>query len=639
MRRYARTLIFIGILVTAAVVALSFQEISIRGFQRGGDTLLGLTLGLDLQGGSHLVYQADLRDADGNPIAPKAEEMQSLLRTIERRVNSAGLGEPILQLLGDDRLLIQLPGIQDPGRAKSLIGETARLEFKHRQFNVSKEVPGLTDSSVLSVEVGTITEVGDADTIPIFTPGTTTPVAATSTTSVEITSVATSTNEGSATSTVATDEQEIPPSPAFLIEFKSEAATILSDFADRMEASVTPTEGAYQIFPVFLTIGIQGTETRLMRIPYLPLIPLPDGTILPIPGQPMIIRVGDTNKFIINLSSDFVSVEDLAATTGNSPNLVLGEEAGAVDEDFGLTGDDLARAYPSQLPQTGLPVVNLEFNADGTSKFAELTSQIAGTRDEISIILDGVELISPVVNQPITSGTAFIQGAEFTFERVRDIALLLEGGRLPIPITLIQERDVDAILGADSLRKSTIAGAVGLALVLLFMIAYYRVAGIVAAAALTMYAVILLAVFKTLPVTLTLSGIAAAILSIGMAVDANILIFERMKEELRAGRTLLSSINIGFNRAWPAIRDGNVSTLITCAILFWFADTLGASIVQGFAATLAMGVGISMFSAITISRTLLRLAAVSPIGKRLGLFVPSSGRDLPQQESPVGTGV
>jgi preprotein translocase subunit SecD len=151
-----------------------------------------------------------------------------------------------------------------------------------------------------------------------------------------------------------------------------------------------------------------------------------------------------------------------------------------------------------------------------------------------------------------------------------------------------------------------------------------------------MYAVLLLAVFKLLPVTLTLSGIAAAILSIGMAVDANILIFERMKEELRAGRTLLSSINIGFNRAWPAIRDGNVSTLITCAILFWFADTLGASIVQGFAATLAMGVGISMFSAITISRTLLRIVAMSPLSKRLGLFVPSGGRDLPQQESPVG---
>ncbi len=631
MRRYARTLAFILILVVAAGLALGFQEISIRGFERGGDTLLGLTLGLDLQGGSHLIYKADQKDADGNSITPSADEMQSLLRTIERRVNSAGLGEPILQLLGDDRLLIQLPGIKDPGRAKSLIGETARLEFKHRQLNVSREVPGLIGGSVLSVQVGTMTESSELDAIPVFTPGTTTPVTATST---EAVAAATSTVDGSATSTDAIGDP--PPAPAILLTFEDEAATALDGLADRMEASLIPVEGATQIFPIFLTIGVPGASTRLMRVPYLPMIPLPDGTILPIPGQPLVVRVGNTNQFIINLSGEYLSIEEAVAVIGTSPTLVFGEEAGAIDEDFGLTGDDLARAYPSQLPQSGFPVVNLEFNAEGTNKFAELTTQIAGSPDQIAIILDGVELIAPVVNQPITSGTAFIQGAGFTFERVQDIALLLEGGRLPLPITLIQERDVDAILGADSLRKSTIAGAVGLALVLLFMIAYYRAAGVVAAISLTMYAVLLLAVFKLLPVTLTLSGIAAAILSIGMAVDANILIFERMKEELRAGRTLLSSINIGFNRAWPAIRDGNVSTLITCAILFWFADTLGASIVQGFAATLAMGVGISMFSAITISRTLLRIVAMSPLSKRLGLFVPSGGRDLPQQESPVG---
>lgn len=632
MRRFARTLAFVLILVVAAGLALGFQEISIRGFERGGDTLLGLTLGLDLQGGSHLIYKADQKDADGEPITPTAEEMQSLLRTIERRVNSAGLGEPILQLLGDDRLLIQLPGIKDPGRAKTLIGETARLEFKHRQLNVSREVSGLTGNAVLKVQVGTMTASGDLDAIPVFTPGTTTPVTATST---EAVGAATSTDEGSATST---DIGDPPPAPAILLTFEDDAATALDGFADRMEASLIPVEGATQIFPIFLTIGVPGASTRLMRVPYLPMIPLPDGSILPIPGQPLVVRVGNTNQFMINLSGEYLSIEEAVAVIGTSPTLVFGEEAGAIDEDFGLTGDDLARAYPSQLPQSGLPVVNLEFNADGTNKFADLTSQIAGSQDQIAIILDGVELISPVVNQPITSGTAFIQGAGFTFERVQDIALLLEGGRLPLPITLIQERDVDAILGADSLRKSTIAGAVGLALVLIFMVAYYRAPGLVAALALTMYAILLLAVFKLLPVTLTLSGIAAAILSVGMAVDANILIFERMKEELRAGRTLLSSINIGFNRAWPAIRDGNVSTLITCAILFWFADTLGASIVQGFAATLAMGVGISMFSAITISRTLLRITAVSPLGKRLGLFVPSGGRDLPQQEYPASAG-
>ena len=159
-------------------------------------------------------------------------------------------------------------------------------------------------------------------------------------------------------------------------------------------------------------------------------------------------------------------------------------------------------------------------------------------------------------------------------------------------------------------------------LVLLFMTLYYRVPGFVASLALILYAGMVLSIFKLIPITLTLSGVAAAILSIGMAVDANILIFERMKDELRAGRTMLSAINIGFNRAWPAIRDGNVSTLITCAILFWFSDQLGATIVQGFAVTLAVGVIISMFSAIVVSRTMLRILALSPLSKKIKLFMP-----------------
>ena len=274
--------------------------------------------------------------------------------------------------------------------------------------------------------------------------------------------------------------------------------------------------------------------------------------------------------------------------------------------------------------------MNIEFNGDGTRKFGEVTTRIAGTADLLAIVLDQEELIAPTVQSAITGGAAYIQGRDFTLERVRDIALLLEAGRLPLPIELIQERNVDAILGADSLAKSVVAGSVGLALVLLFMVLYYRVPGLVAATALVFYASFVLAIFKLVPVTLTLSGVAAAILSVGMAVDANILIFERMKDELRQGRTLLSSINIGFNRAWPAIRDSNVSTLITCGILFWFADTLGATIVQGFAVTLAIGVGISMFSAITVSRTLLRLTAATPLNRKLGWFVPVKGSELPQ---------
>ena len=310
---------------------------------------------------------------------------------------------------------------------------------------------------------------------------------------------------------------------------------------------------------------------------------------------------------------------------------------GKVDEDINLTGDDLARAYPGQHQTSNAPIVNIEFNGEGTRKFAEITTQIAGTNDQIAIFLDDEELIAPVAEQAITGGTAFISGRDFTIPRVRDIALLLEAGRLPIPITLILEKDVDAILGSDSLAKSVRAGVVGLILVFLFMLLYYRMPGLIAALALLIYALMLIAIFKMLPVTLTLSGVAAAILSVGMAVDANILIFERMKEELRAGRTLLSAINIGFNRAWSAIRDSNVSTLITSGILYWFADTLGATVVQGFAATLAIGVMLSMFSAIFVSRTLLRIVALTGIGRRLRWFVPTEGKSLPQlQLEPRG---
>ena len=305
---------------------------------------------------------------------------------------------------------------------------------------------------------------------------------------------------------------------------------------------------------------------------------------------------------------------------------------GKVDQDVNLTGDDLARAYPDRHSTTGRPIVSLEFDSAGAKKFGELTSQIAGTLERTPFFLDGVELMAPTAERAITGGVAFVQSRDFTFERVRDIALLLESGRLPVPIEIIKEREVDAILGADSLAKSVVAGLAGLGLVLLFMVLYYRAPGVVAALALMIYSTVVLAIFKVVPITLELSGVAAVILSIGMAVDANILIFERMKEELRAGRTLLSAINLGFNRAWPAIRDGNVSTLITCAILFWFADALGATIVQGFAVALAIGVGVSMFSAITVSRTLLRLMAATALARRPGLFLPAGAAELPEQQ-------
>ena len=224
-----------------------------------------------------------------------------------------------------------------------------------------------------------------------------------------------------------------------------------------------------------------------------------------------------------------------------------------------------------------------------------------------------------VINSPITDGAGIIEGS-FTIESAKALVVVLKYGALPVALEVLENRTVGPTLGQDSVQKSFVAGAVGLLIVVFFMLVYYRLPGLLADMALVIYALITFALFKLIPVTLTLPGIAGFILSIGMAVDANILIFERMKEELRAGKTLGAAIEAGFARAWTCIRDSNASTLITCAILFWFGMNFGASIIKGFALTLAIGVLVSLFTAITVSRTFLRLMVNTEYAKNLWLF-------------------
>ena len=604
MRRNARALITIALIITICAGIVGFQKISIGAFNRGGDTPLGLSLGLDLQGGSHLVYEANLVDpTTGEKQEISKDQMQSLSHTIDRRINSSGLGEPIIQILGEDRLLVQLPGIRDPGRAKALIGETARLEFRHRTLNAPPQpIESIKAENIKSIKINELREDGK---------------------------ILTELDEKDKDN----QTQELTSFPAVIVEFDETGSnnfeTIFLNLALSLDKAATEAAAGNFSSPADqIHITIDGDEE--LRFSTL---------------ANSIRKIGDTPRFGIAFPSDDtgmdgnIAVEDAKKKLGNNPEIEFAIKKGFFDEDIGLSGDDLKSAYAGQHQASGVPIVNIEFDDRGTRIFGELTTDIfakqeeTGVRDQIAILLDGQELISPVVNSPITAGTAVIQGGDFTMTRVKDLALLLESGRLPVPIELIQERDVDAILGADSLRKSVTAGFIGLGLVLIFMTLYYRVPGLVASVALVIYAVIVLAIFKIIPVTLTLSGVAAAILSIGMAVDANILIFERMKDELRAGRTMLSAINIGFNRAWPAIRDGNVSTLITCAILYWFSDQLGATIVQGFAVTLVIGVAISMFSAIVVSRTLMRVVALSPLSRKINLFTPTGAGNLTNRES------
>jgi preprotein translocase subunit SecD len=433
-----KSLLVIIIVVGVALSSLMYKQIDFslfgNSFERGSDDVLGLQLGLDLAGGVHLVY----KPADSD-IEPSDDQMDALLKVIERRVNTLGAAEPNIQRLGDDRILIQLPGIDDLDRAKRLIGETASLEIFER----------ICQDSLCTVYT---------------------------------------------------------------------------------------------------------------------------------------------------------------------------------DEATGLTGQSIARISAGQHSVTNAFAVFFEFERSAIGTFAEMTRRIydtngTGSPDQIAFILDGIELEAVGVRQPILTGTGQISG-NFTAESARDLAIQLEAGRLPIGIETEIERVVDASLGSGSLEKSIEAGIVGLALVLIFMAGYYRGAGVIAALSLVMYSIIVLAVFKLVPVTLTLAGIGGFILSLGMAVDANILVFERMKEELRIGRSMAFAIQIGYRRAWPSIRDGNISTLIIAFILFWFGTQFAAGAVTGFAVALIIGVLTSMFTAVFISRNLLVLVSISPLRKLPGLFSP-----------------
>ncbi len=269
----------------------------------------------------------------------------------------------------------------------------------------------------------------------------------------------------------------------------------------------------------------------------------------------------------------------------------------------GLSGKDLKKADVGTDPGTGQWLVLLEFNDQGAKKFADLTTQLVNK--PMAIFFNQEIQSAPVIREPITGGRAQISGGEdgFTFEDAKKMVDLLNAGALPIPAEIIEENSVGPTLGTDSIEKSKIAGFVGIGIVMLFMALYYRVPGLIANAALIVYSLIVFAIFKLIPVTLTLAGIAGFILSVGMAVDANILIFERTKEELRAGRTLFTAINAGFDRAFTSIFDSNMTTIITCLILYM----LGTSIVRGFAFTLIIGVVISMFTAITVTKTFMHI--------------------------------
>lgn len=463
MQKQRSLLLLILVLVVAAITVLVKDPIR---------------LGLDLQGGTQLTIQL-MPSADIPEITVK--ETEAVLSVVRNRVDALGVAEPLVQTIGTDQILVQLPGVSDPAQAERVLGGTAQLDFREEIRNPE------------------------------------------------------------ATAQLEVRQQELQQ---LLLE--------------KVVADAKATEEEKQA----LEAKIKAKQAEIDQL-----------------------------------------IDQIFQRTG-------------------LTGKNLKNADP-QPTQTGSWGVSIRFDAEGGRLFAELTKNIAGTGRRLGIFLDDRLLSAPVVGPEyaatgISGGAAEITG-NFTVESANDLAVQLRGGALPVPVEIVENRTVGATLGKDSVQRSVYAGVVGLLLVLIFMVVYYRLPGLIADVALVIYALLTLASFALLEVTLTLPGIAGFILSIGMAVDANVLIFERTREELRAGKSLYRSVESGFYRAFSSILDSNVTTLIACGALFW----LGAGLVKGFALTLAIGVLVSMFTAITCSRTLMFAAITFNELRKPELFCPN----------------
>lgn len=444
-------------------------------------------LGLDLRGGAQLTLQAQTNPKQGiTAITPRI--METAKYVVEQRINGLGVAEASVQISGENQLVVQLPGVNDPAQAERVLGNTAQLDFRKQKPGTEGELP------------------------------------------------------------VERQLQQVAEAKKAQLEEQRKALEISKD-----EKAIAENKKAI-------------TENE------------------------------------IDLEKRRTAIDAIFATTGLTGNLLTD-----------------AIAQPLDQASNNWEVV-LVFDNKGGNLFAKITGELGGTGRSIGIFLDDKLISFPSVGaefqgKGITGGRAVITG-RFTLEEASDLALQLRAGALPVPVKIVENRTVGASLGADSVQSSIYAGMAGLFLVLVFMIVYYRMLGAVADIALIVYSIITFALFALLGVTLTLPGIAGFILSIGIAVDANVLIFERTREELLAGRTLYKSVEAGFSRAWSSILDSNVTTLIACGALFW----LGSGLVKGFAVTLSVGVAVSMFTAITFSRALLLTLISIPELRQPGLY-------------------
>ncbi|MBT4153029.1 MAG: protein translocase subunit SecD [Candidatus Magasanikbacteria bacterium] len=598
-------------------------------------------LGLDLQGGAHLVYQADVTNIDETE---KAQAVDGVRDVIERRVNSIGVGEPNVQVahVGEDyRIIVELPGVTDVNQAIQMIGETPILEFKTENNEPPRE---LTEEERVSMEeFNTAQRTKAAEAIAASQAGTAfADIVAEysedeqsknnagylgfqgqSTLIPDMYAWALAAKEGDVTTAPIETEggiavlqkgleqpgAETVEAKHILICFlgaegcsqtrtKAEAEALAKSLFDQANAenfATLATENSDDPSAV-ANGGDLGSFSREQMVPAFA-----DAAFAAEIGQivgPVESSFGYHVIYKIN-QEQTVEHELWAVLLAKTSELqILGPETSWTNSP--LSGKQLDRAEVVQDSNTGAVQVSLQFDSEGADLFATLTRENVGK--PVAIFLDGLIVSQPTVQQEISGGQAVITGQFSTLE-ARELAQRLNTGALPTPVELISQQTVGASLGAVSLERSLQAGLIGLGLVMLFMLLYYRLPGLISIIALTIYVTGVLSVFKLIGVTLTLAGIAGFILSIGMAVDANVLIFERLKEELKDGKSLKVAVEEGFIRAWTSIRDGNLSTLLISFILMMMFQS---SFVRGFAITLALGIGASMISAITFTRVMLR---------------------------------
>jgi protein-export membrane protein SecD len=504
-------------------------------------------LGLDLQGGAHLIYEGDVSQLES---ADKDAAMEGVRDVIERRVNAFGVSEPIVQVSGQDRLIVELAGVFDINEAIRQIGETPLLEFKE-QNPEAVATPELTEEQQADMDEYNVTALASASDLIVRL------------------------NNGEDFGTLADQYSEDPGNSNGGELGFTKRGSFVSEFEQAIWEDLEV--GQYSQEPIKTQFGYHIIKKDQIQ--------------------------GEGEEQEVKSSHILITTKSIY------------DYAQPVDQwlQAELTGKHLKRSEVVFDPQSGVPTVSLKFNDEGKDLFAEITGR--NINKPVAIFLDGEPISMPTVQGAITQGEAIVSGS-FDLAEAKLLAQRLNAGALPISISLISEQTVGPTLGQLSLSKSLVAGIIGLILVALFMLVFYRLPGLLAVIALAIYAAIALAIFVLWPVTLTLAGIAGFILSIGMAVDANVLIFERMREELRNGKPLSSSIEDGFVRAWSSIKDSNISSLITCFILIWF----GSGIIKGFALTLGIGIIVSMFSAIIITRTFLRLLSKRMNNKSLWWF-------------------